>query len=79
MNRKKHYNKGQAIQGFLKGLWHPVNEQPKCSKWILTQFLNDDNDIVFDIDIITSLIKWKEYVKENRIIKWLYVDDILPQ
>ena len=79
MNSKKHNNREQAIQGFLKGLWHLTNEMPKCSKWILTQFLNDDNDIVFDIDNITSLIKWKEYVKECRIIKWLYVDDILPQ
>ena len=68
-----------AINEFLKDLWHLTNEMPKCSKWILTQFLNDDNDIVFDIDNITSLIKWKEYVKECRIIKWLYVDDILPR
>ena len=79
MNSKKHNNREQAIQGFLKELWHLANEQPKYSKWIMTQFLDDDNNIVFEIDNITSLIKWKEYVKECRIIKWLYVDDILPQ
>ena len=48
MNSKKHNNREQAIQGFLKNLWHLTNEMPKCSKWILTQFLNDDNDIVFE-------------------------------
>ena len=79
MNSKKHNNREQAIQGFLKDLWHLANEKPKSSKWIMTQFLNDDNDIVFEIDLVTSLTKWKEYVKEYRIIKWLYVDDILPQ
>ena len=49
MNSKKHNNREQAIQGFLKNLWHLANEQPKYSKWIMTQFLDDDNDIVFEI------------------------------
>lgn len=68
-----------AINEFLKDLWHLTNEMPKCSKWILTQFLDDDNDIVFEIDVAVPLIEWREYVKKYRIIKWLYVDDILPQ
>lgn len=45
----------------------------------MTQFLNDYNDIVFEIDVSVPLIEWREYVKKYRIIKWLYVDDILPQ
>lgn len=45
----------------------------------MTQFLDDDNDIAFEIDIAGPLIEWKEYVKEYRIIKWLYIDDILPR
>ena len=36
MNSKKHNNREQAIQGFLKNLWHLANEQPKYSKWIMT-------------------------------------------
>lgn len=68
-----------AINEFLKDLWHPVNEQPKHSKWIMTQFLDDDNDIAFEIDIAGPLIEWREYAKKYRIVKWLYVDDTLPR
>lgn len=68
-----------AINEFLKDLWHPANEQPKHSKWIMTQFLDDDNDIAFEIDIAGPLIEWREYAKKYRIVKWLYVDDTLPR
>lgn len=29
--------------------------------------------------VSAPLIEWREYVKKYRIIKWLYVDDILPR
>ena len=45
----------------------------------MTQFLDDDNNIVFEIDVAVPLIEWRGYVKKYRIIKWLYVDDILPR
>ena len=68
-----------AINEFLKDLWHDASEEPKVSKWIVTRFLNDDNDLVYEVDLNVNIRDWKTYVQQYRIVKWLYIDDILPK
>ena len=68
-----------AIQEFLKDLWHGIKEEPKKGKWIVTRYLNDDNDYVYEVDINTSTTPWKEYARKYRITQWLYIDDLLPK
>ena len=66
-----------AINKFLNGLWHDASEEPKVSKWIVTRFLNDDNDLVYEVDLNINIRDWKTYVQQYRIVKWLYIDDLL--
>ena len=68
-----------AIKEFLKDLWHGIKEEPKKGKWIVTRYLNDDNDYVYEVDINTSTTPWKEYARKYRITQWLYIDDLLPK
>ena len=39
----------------------------------MTQFLDDDNNIVFEIDLAVPLIEWRGYVKKYRIVKSGYM------
>lgn len=68
-----------AINEFLEDLWYDASEEPKVSKWIVTRFLNDDNDLVYEVDLNVNIRDWKTYVQQYRIVKWLYIDDILPK
>ena len=68
-----------AIQEFLKDLWHGIKEEPRKGKWIVTRYLNDDNDYVYEVDINTSTTPWKEYARKYGITQWLYIDDLFPK
>lgn len=68
-----------AINEFLEDLWHDASEEPKVSKWIVTRFLNDDNDLAYEVDLNVNIRDWKTYVQQYRIVKWLYIDDILSK
>lgn len=66
-----------AINEFLEDLWHDASKEPKVSKWIVTRFFNDDNDLVYEVDLNVNIRDWKTYVQQYRIVKWLYIDDLL--
>lgn len=68
-----------AINEFLEDLWHDASEEPKVSKWIVTRFLDDDNDLAYEVDLNVNIRDWKTYVQQYRIVKWLYIDDLLPK
>ena len=68
-----------AIQEFLKDLWHDIKEEPRKGKWIVTRYLNDGNDYVYEVDLNTSIMSWEEYTRKYRITQWLYIDDLLPK
>lgn len=68
-----------AINEFLKDLWHDASEEPKVSKWIVTRFLDDDNDLAYEVDLNVNIRDWKTYVQQYRIVKWLYIDDLLSK
>lgn len=77
MNSKKHYNREQAIQGFLKGLWHDASEKPVISEhgMILVE-LNDITACKYSLWRSTSTY---ECLSNNKgyIRRWLYIDDLL--
>lgn len=63
-----------AINEFLKDLWHPASEEPKGNSNIL--FKTADN--WFDTDS-RDIFSWKDMLKHLRVVKWLYIDDLLPK
>lgn len=68
-----------AIGQFLKDLWHDIKEEPRKGKWIVTRYLNDDNDYVYEVDLNTSIMSWEEYTRKYRITQWLYIEDLFPK
>ena len=61
-----------AIDEFLKDLWHPVSEKPKKSVFILSEYEKGK----FYADYFDKNIGgWSN----NRLIRWLNIDDLLPK
>ena len=66
---------------FLKDLWHPTNEEPrefaevlaeaKITESIKTYISFKRNDALFK--------NWDAYSSGANIIRWLYIDDLLPK
>ena len=70
-----------AINEFLKDLWHPASEEPiesaqviaeaKITESIKTYISFKRNDALFK--------NWDAYSSGANIIRWLYIDDLLPK
>ena len=70
-----------AINEFLKNLWHPASEEPrefaevlaeaKITESIKTYISFKRNDALFK--------NWDAYSSGANIIRWLYIDDLLPK
>lgn len=68
-----------AINEFLKDLWHPANKIPKkfnhygfAALYIL-QYNHQIRMVLYDKDNMS----WKNVINRNEY--WLYVDDLLPK
>lgn len=70
-----------AINEFIKNLWHPASEDPiesaevlaeaKITESIKTYISFKRNDALFK--------NWDAYSSCANIIRWLYIDDLLPK
>lgn len=70
-----------AINEFLKDLWHPASEEPrefaevfaeaKITESINTYLSFKRNDALFK--------NWAAYSSGANITRWLYVDDLFPK
>lgn len=60
----------------INSLWHTTDEEPEKYRQIL--YLTNLNicKVITEENYIP--IGWKVVVKAYEIVKWLYVDDILP-
>lgn len=68
-----------AIDELLKSLWHDASEEPEKNKLIIEKIFEEDG-YDYELDCPTySCRTWVEMVKVFDIIKWCYLDDILPQ
>ena len=69
-----------AIDKFLKDLWHPIEEKPERNTPYLAQLLPAspfETSIPFETFSDSEL--WKRYLKNKSIIRWCYIDDLLPK
>lgn len=79
MNSEKHNNREQAIQGFLKDLWHDASEKPVISEHgIILVELNDITACRYSLWRSTTTY---ESLCNNAgyVHRWLYIDDLLPK
>lgn len=63
-----------VINEFLKDLWHPISEEPKCHSYIMFKTTNNNG---FGTEYVDC--SWKTLVRCLQITQWLYIDDLLPK
>ena len=69
-----------AINEFLKDLWHPNTEEPDKSKSdIITLGFDNDANLQFKESILWNKESWRHSISRCQIIKWAYLSDILPK
>ena len=76
---KEGYKEGckDAINEFLKDLWHPASEEPVEDKPFLAQEVGR-----WRVGVNSPLIpnnEWSTQRKIRGIKRWLYVEDLLPK
>ena len=68
-------------QEFVKSLWHDASEEPNTSRdaWLIMQAGGDLYEVVkyggYNEDGGQT---WQQQTKRGNIIRWSYLDDILP-
>ena len=55
--------------------WHKAEELPRPNAWFLAQIGNDCFD-TFEMHIGSYL--WERWCKVNNIVRWAYIEDLLP-
>lgn len=59
---------------FLKDLWHPASEEPEKNHFVLFKTAGNS----FETEYIGKN-DWATIVRCFKVIKWFYVDDLLPK
>ena len=61
----------------INSVWHDVREQPEQDKC----FIYEIGDGRYEIDCIykKEKLNWERYAAQLNIIRWAYVDDLLPE
>lgn len=63
-----------AINELLKDLWHPASEEPEKNHFVLfkTAYNSFETEYIGKND-------WATVVRCFKVVKWFYVDDLLPK
>ena len=59
---------------FLKDLWHPASEEPDKNHFVLFKTAGNS----FETEYIGKN-DWATIVRCFKVVKWFYVDDLLPK
>lgn len=68
-----------GVEWFKKAIWHDASEEPEYSRYILAQRRTFIGELRYYLDKTNSTYPWELNVKDLRITKWCYIDDILPK
>ncbi len=58
----------------INSVWHDASENPKLNKFFV--FENKCNE--WGTDCLYQHQKWNLYVAVNDLIRWAYIEDLLP-
>lgn len=65
-----------GVDWFKGNIWHNATEQPIEFTPILVQWLNEGK-IEYETDEHPQNFDWQKCFKENNVIKWCYLSDII--
>lgn len=70
-----------AINEFLKDLWHPASEEPRKDVSIMVETHNDKNMFYYVWNRWQDNFypSWTDAVLCSRVSRWLYIDDLFPK
>lgn len=70
-----------AINEFLKDLWHPASEEPRKDVSIMVETHNDKNMFYYAWNRWQDNFypSWTDAVLCSRVSRWLYIDDLFPK
>lgn len=81
------YEDGEKYSAFIAGaiwadnnpvnVWHEASEMPKEEEWILIQFVEDSYDTLVLCDMDADI--YCAWCKMLGVIRWAYINDILPK
>ena len=63
-----------AFNEFRKDLWHPASEEPEKNHFVLFKTAGNS----FETEYIGKN-DWATIVRCFKVVKWFYVDDLLPK
>lgn len=66
----------EGAKWFKEALWHDAKEEPDKHKFVLVQWFYMGR---YGADMIKRKYYWQGYIEEYHIIKWCYIDDLLPK
>ena len=56
----------------INSVWHDASEKPHRNKWYIAQI----GDNAFDT--FTDSVNWESYARGLNIIRWAYIEDLIP-
>lgn len=78
------WNQEPFIDIFVRGAnyriniaWHNADEMPKKKGYILVE-VNGGQAIFVAWNINVIPTNWDKIVKENNVVKWAYIEDLMP-
>ena len=69
----------EGAKWFKEAIWHDAKEEPEIDKTLIIQYTGIMNEVSYDKDRHVAICPWELNVKRLRILKWFYMDDILPK
>lgn len=66
-----------GVEWVMYKIWHNADEVPKKKGYILVE-VNGGQPIFVTWNINVVPINWDKIVKENNVVKWVYVEDLIP-
>lgn len=69
----------EGAKWFKSALWHNASEEPTEDENLLIQHQKYLNEVDYEIDAPLSFHDWEAYIKDNNVIKWCYISDLIQK
>lgn len=69
----------EGAKWFKNALWHKASEEPEFNRRLITQHITLMGELGYDLDTNIPKFSWELNVEDAHIIKWCYIEDILPK